>query len=272
MLTYRELKRGLDALRLRGRPVIAHASLKAFGPVRGGAESLLGALLASTGGVIMPTFTYKTMVTPRVGPPNNGIAYGSGEDRNRMAEIFSPAMPADRMMGRLSETLLRHLQACRTRHPILSFGGIGAEAVLAAQTLFEPLAPIGELARRDGWVLLLGVDHTVNTSIHYAEKLAGRRRFVRWALTRDGVRECPNWPGCSDGFEAIAPALDGVTRKIQIGGALVQAIPLQALFDKVIAAIKNDPLALLCQREDCERCEAVRDSVRAGLRPVPTAT
>ncbi|MEW5829815.1 MAG: AAC(3) family N-acetyltransferase [Chloroflexota bacterium] len=270
MLTYREMKLGFDTLRLRGRPVIVHASLRAFGPVRGGAGSLLGALLASTGGIIMPTFTYKTMVTPRVGPPHNGITYGSSEDRNRMAEIFSPAMPADRMMGRLSETLLRHPQARRTRHPILSFGGIQADAVLAAQHLFEPLAPIGELARRDGWVLLLGVDQTVNTSIHYAEMLAGRRRFVRWALTRGGVRECPNWPGCSDGFEAIAPSLEGMTHKTQIGEALVQAVPLQALFEAVIAAIAKDPLALLCQREDCERCEAVR--VGAGLRPVPTAT
>ncbi len=270
MLTYRELKRGFDTLRLGGRPVIAHASLKAFGPVRGGANSLIGALLASTGGIIVPAFTYRTMVTPRVGPPNNGIIYGSGEDHNRMAEIFSPAMPADKMMGVLPETLLRHPQACRTRHPILSFGGIQADAILVIQTLFEPFAPIGELARRDGWALLLGVDHTVNTSIHYAEKLAGRRRFVRWALTRGGVRECPNWPGCSDGFEAVAPALEGVTRKAQIGGALVQAVPLQALFEAVIAAIKKDPLALLCQREECERCEAVR--VGAGLRPAPTAT
>jgi aminoglycoside 3-N-acetyltransferase len=270
MLTYREMKLGLDSLRLHGKPVIAHASLRAFGPIRGGANSLLGALLASTGGIIMPTFTYRTMVTPRVGPPHNGITYGSGEDRNRMAEIFSPAMPADKMMGILPETLLRHPQACRTRHPILSFGGIQADAILVTQTLYEPLAPIGELARQDGWVLLLGVDHTVNTSIHYAEKLAGRRRFVRWALARQGACECPNWPGCSDGFEAIAPALEGVTHKIQIGGARVQAVPLQPLFEAVIAALKKNPLALLCQREDCERCNAIK--AETGFRPISTAT
>ena len=66
---------------------------------------------------------------------------------------------------------------------------------MAVQTLAEPLAPIGALAQRGGWVLLLGVNQTVNTSLHYAERLAGRPQFTRWALTYEGVRECPQFPG-----------------------------------------------------------------------------
>jgi aminoglycoside 3-N-acetyltransferase len=62
--------------------------------------------------------------------------------------------------------------------------------------LDDPLAPVGALAEENGTVLLIGVNHTVNTSIHYAEKIAGRKQFIRWALTPQGVRECPGFPGC----------------------------------------------------------------------------
>jgi len=115
------------------------------------------------------------------------------------------------------------------------------------------------LEKQAGWVVLLGVDHTVNTSIHYAEKLAGRWQFVRWALTPKGVVECPGSPGCSAGFQAIAPEMDRFSRKVQIGEAKVQAIPLSILFKVVITRIKKDPLALLCQQEDCERCNQIRN-------------
>jgi aminoglycoside 3-N-acetyltransferase len=63
----------------------------------------------------------------------------------------------------------------------LSFSGINAGATLFTQTIYEPLDPSG-LAQQDGWVVLINVDHTSNTSIHYAEKLAGRKQFTRWAL------------------------------------------------------------------------------------------
>ena len=109
-----------------------------------------------------------------------------------------------------------------------------------------------------GWVLLMGVDQTVNTSIHYAEVLAGRKQFVRWALTQEGVVECPGFPGCSDGFQAVSPPLQDVIRTVEIGESLVQAIPLVHLVDTACAMIKANPMALLCDREDCERCNAVR--------------
>jgi len=116
------------------------------------------------------------------------------------------------------------------------------------------------LADADGWLLLLGVNHTVDTSIHYAEKLAGRKQFIRWALTPTGVREFPGWPGCSSGFDAIVPDLRSATRTAQVGAAFIQAVPLWALFEIVVDKIKQDPLALLCERENCERCNAVRNS------------
>jgi aminoglycoside 3-N-acetyltransferase len=254
----RDLLLGLRDLNLEDAPVIVHASLKSLGQVEGGAQTVVSALITVFPSVLVPTFTYKTMVTPLTGPENNAITYGSGESQNRMAEFFTPRLPADVMMGIIPETLRKQPRAERSSHPIQSFAGVNAGQFLEAQKLDNPLGPLGALEEQDGWVVLLGVDHTVNTSIHYAEKLAGRRQFVRWALTPKGVVECPGFPGCSAGFQAIAPEMDKYTRKVQIGEARVQAVPLSMLFKVVINLIKKNPLALLCQQEDCERCGEIR--------------
>ena len=258
MPEYAELFSTFQALGLQQTPVIAHASLRPFGYIHGGAETVLEAMLDSFGSIIMPTHTYKTKIIPDVGLPNNGILYGSGKDKNKLAEPFHLNMRADGMMGVLPETLRNHPSAMRTAHPILSFAGVNAEYLLFTQTLYEPLAPIGALAELEGWVVLINVDHTVNTSIHYAEKLAGRKQFIRWALVEDRVVECPNYPGDSMGFQAIEQHIRSDTRRVVLGESFVDAIPLKRLFQVVQDLIKKDPLALLCERTDCERCMAIR--------------
>jgi aminoglycoside 3-N-acetyltransferase len=263
-ITFTDLRTALFKLGLSHTPVIAHASLRSFGEIVGGAEAVLRAIMDSVWALMMPTFTYTTMVTPGVGPRNNGITYGAEQDLNRMAEPFRRDMPADKQMGIVPETLRRHPRAKRSAHPIQSFAGIYADKFLAAQNLQNPLGPIGALAEADGWVLLLGVDHTVNTSIHYAEKLAGRRTFTRWALLPDRIIECPNFPGDSAGFDAIAPDLAGSTRTVRAGDAAIQAMPVRALIKAVTERIQADPVALLCDRADCLRCNAVREAVSAG--------
>ena len=262
MITFRELTSAFTELSIDHTcPLIAHASLSAFGGVAGGAETVVGALLYCYDSVVMPGFTYKTMIIPEVGPPNNGITYG-GRDSNKMAEFYKPRMPVDRTMGVIPEALRRHPRARRSAHPILSFVGVNTDRFLESQAIEDPLAPIGEMLAGGAWILLLGVDHTVNTSIHYAERLAGRKQFVRWALTREGVVQCPRFPGCSDGFEAIAPRLAAAGRWVQVGEALVQAFPLAELARIVEEWIEAEPLALLCERPGCERCQEVRRHVQ----------
>lgn len=259
-LTLNTIRACLLELRLLDHPVIVHASVRAFGHIQGGADTLVRALSETTAGVMAPTFTYKTMITPEVGPACNGITYGSSRDLNLMAEPFRPDMPADPMMGMLPEALRLHPAARRTSHPILSFAGIRTDAALETQTIYNPLAPIGMLTDQGGWVLLLGTDHTVNTSIHYAEKLAGRRQFVRWALTPKRIIECPGFPGDSIGFGVLGGDLEADTRRVQAGNAMIQAVPLGRVVEAVRLRLKRNPLDLLCSRADCERCRTIRET------------
>jgi aminoglycoside 3-N-acetyltransferase len=263
MISYREL---VSAFRgaglLTSRPVIVHSALSSFGDeIRGGPDALIGALLACAGGVLVPAFTFKTMLTPEAGPDHNAIRYGQDKDLNRMAEFFTLEMPVDRIMGLLPEMLRKRPEARRSNHPILSFAGIGLDTSLAEQSINAPFGPLKSLLELEGQVVLIGVDQRVNTSIHLAEALAGRKQFVRWALTPEGVRECPSFPGCSEGFNQAALLFEDFNRRVQIGEAQVQVIALSRLVPAVLSRLHDDPAAFLCGREDCQRCEAVRASI-----------
>jgi aminoglycoside 3-N-acetyltransferase len=258
MLTFNDLIVAFETFGLQKKPVIVHASLSSFGKIQGGADAVVTSLAYTTGSFIMPTHTYKTMITPVSGPTNNGLNYARGQQWNRLSEPFQNDMPVDRMMGVIPESMRHWPEARRSTHPILSFAGFRAEKILKTQTIEEPFAPLRTLVEQDGWVMLLGVNHTTNTSIHFAEKLAGRKQFLRWALTDAGTIACPGFPGCSAGFEAIEPEVRIFTKTVTVGNAVVKAVPLRALMVRVIEMIKKDKYALLCNRSDCERCAEVR--------------
>ena len=239
-------------------PVLMHSSLGTFGRVQGGAESVVGAVLEIFNTVLVPTFTYKTLIVPETGPPDNAIRYGAHSDANRMAQFFHPNMPADKLMGVIAETLRCHPDALRSGHPVLSFAGVNAEKYLSKQILNEPFAPIAAMYDAGGWVLLVGVDHTSNTSIHLGERMAGRKMYTRWALMGDMVVTLPNFPYCSEGFNAITPLIEPFTKKVTVGNALIQAIPMQELIETIRQLVTADPTALLCGRTDCLACNTTR--------------
>ena len=246
--------------------LLVHASLGDFPGDAGGSAALLGSLAALAEMVVMPAFTERTLITPRTGPPDNGMEYGE-DPANLDAEFFHPALPVDREHGEVAETLRQHPRAARSSHPALSFCGLGAEEALEAQTLDDPLGTVHWLAEADADVVLVGGRARPNVSLHYAEQVAGRKSFVRWALTEQGVVTCHRYPGCSDGFEAIEARLGGIARRIAIGGGVITSIPLRDLVHLAVGWIREDPRALLCDRPGCERCAAVRASVRAPAAP-----
>lgn len=256
---YNDIVRGLRAVGLNQNScAIVHSSLASFGRVVGGAQTVVGALTAVCGAVLAPTFTYQTMLVPGVGPEDNGISY-KDSPVSAEAEFWRPDLPAHDTIGVIPNALLHHPQAKRSSHPVLSFVGVGrgVESILATQTLDEPFAPLAWLGDNGGDVLLLGVTHRTNTMIHVGEWRAGRKPFVRWALTPERVVELA-WPGDSSGFDAIADSIKHIVVRGQIGQASMQRIPAGELVRAVEDLICKDPAALLCNDPGCERCRDIR--------------
>jgi aminoglycoside 3-N-acetyltransferase len=241
-------------------PYLIHSPATSYSWLKGGVETLLGVLLSTFSTFVMPAFTYRTMVIPETGPAQNGLQYGSGREANQKAEFFRASLPVDPQVGLLAERLRRSPHVGRSSHPILSFCGVNAGIFLDAQSLDDPLALIGSLAEAAGWVILLGTGQANNVSLHWAERLAGRRQFVRWALTPKGVVECSRFPGCSMGFPAIEPFLTDIVRQGKLGELPLEAYPLAELVEITRRKIETDPLALLCDRLDCWCCAAVRQT------------
>lgn len=159
-------------------------------------------------------------------------------------------------MGRIPDTLRLTHSPVRSTHPLFSYLAVGpdAERLLAAQRLDWPLGPIEAL---DGDVLLIGVDHTSNTTIHLAEQLLGRSLFYRYAKTAEGVwAEFPNVPGDSHRFDDIEPELRPATKEVRIGRARVRRIPKDAVLAATTRLILDDPAALLCTDDPNSRCAA----------------
>ena len=238
--------------------LIAHVNLTSLGQVDGGEEAVKEAILAAAGTVLMPGFTYQTQVVPHSGPPDNAIVYGSGDTINAKAEIFRPDLPVHPDCGSTAEALRRTPGTLRSLHPILSFlaNGPHAREALASQTRSNPLAPIAWLEAHDGYVLLMGVDQRDNYALHLAEQRAGRKAFIRWALTIDDIEELPNIPGCMEGFNAIWGELISLTRAAKVGLARCELIPLRDMLDYAERRIRSAPNFLLCDKPSCLSCRA----------------
>ncbi len=266
MISYRDIAVGLEKLGLgRGTPVLAHVSPARLGEIRGGLQTLLGAILATIDNVMMPSFTYSTMVVPQVGPPENFIDYGSNQAGNLTAAIFRHDLPSDVPDAEISEMLRQYPGTYRSAHPIFSFTGLGLDVALIGQTAQDPYAPIQKLMELKGWVVLIGAEPAQNFSLHYAEHLAGRKQFVRWALTTEGILECPQFPGCPNGFHKIDYYLQDELRVAVVGDANWTAVPLEVLINSAVALIREDPFALLCNSLSCPRCNLVRKQIKDQL-------
>jgi aminoglycoside 3-N-acetyltransferase len=258
-LTKREIQSELEnVLGLDGNTdVIAHVNLEALGPVQGGAETVIAAILAASGTVVMPAFTYQTQIIPQDGPPDNAIAYGTGDEMNARAEFYRPDLRIHPDCGVAAETLRRENDTLRSIHPILSFiaQGPNARSVLGSQTRQNPLGPIAWLEAHDGGVLLMGVDQRHNFSLHLAEQRAGRKSFVRWALTMNDIEELPNIPGCSEGFNVIWQHLYPFTSVAQIGLARCELIPIKPMLELAEQMLRENPNFMLCNKPSCLSCQ-----------------
>jgi len=266
MISYNNLTGALKSMGLRRDiPVIAHIDRSMFSRINGGPPTLMGALLTTVDNVIIPAFTFSTMITPEKGPENNNIQYGIGSGNNLNAKIFSHALPSELSNQEAIDILLEFPGTFRSSHPIFSFYGLGLDIVLVDQTPEKPYLPIKKLKNLGGWVVLIGADPCHNFSIHYAEFLAGRKQYLRWALTPDGISACPHFPGCSNGFHKLDYYLQEELRATVIENTRLCAIPLNSMISTAVALLKEDPFALLCNDLQCKRCNLVRAEIKEQI-------
>jgi aminoglycoside 3-N-acetyltransferase len=158
-----------------GDTLLVHSSLSALGWVCGDAPAVVDALmdvLTPTGTLVMPTHTTQyTDPTFWSAPPVPD--HWVPQIRESMPP-FRPAVTPSRGMGAVPECFRSYPGVSRSEHPFYSFAAWGADAetVVAAHTPDDGLGESSPLARvydLGGKVLLLGVGHDRNTSLHLAE-------------------------------------------------------------------------------------------------------
>src|SRR6266566_4111228 len=101
---------GLSQLGLLGKRVVAHSSLRSFGPVEGGAETVISALQSVCRTVLMPGFQCVANVLPPLErrPERNGCDYAVHFNLSQPPEQFDvERFPIHPKMGRLSHTFAR---------------------------------------------------------------------------------------------------------------------------------------------------------------------
>lgn len=267
-LTRGDIARGLRELGLTmGDSLIVHSSMRNLGPVEGGADTVIDAILeviGPKGNLVLPTFNY---VRPIPSP------------------YFDPKMTPCRT-GILPEIGRKRPEAVRSLHPTHSVAVIGPDAGRLteghlSQRVFGVGSPVDLLAQSGGKVLLLGVGQTSNSTIHVAEEHVGMPKgswYEELPVVRirrpDGTflsHQMDTSCSCSAAFEAAEYGLRsrGEISDGRIGGHCRLMLGRDVI-RRVGEMIREQPDILLCRWEHCAPCTKARRRLAAGgLLPTP---
>lgn len=255
MLEHAELVHQLRALGVKpGDVLLVHTSFRAVRPVEDGPFGLIRALreaLRPEGTLVMPSW--------------------SGNDDEPFDRTSSPANPD---LGVTADMFWRLPGVHRSDHlQAFAAAGPAAQVILADPLPLPPHipeSPVGRVHDHDGKVLLLGVGHDANTTLHLAELMAqvpyrspsyctvlehGRpvridygennHCCVRFALADDWLRR------------------EGLQREGRVGHAEARLMRSRDLVRLAVARLTRDPLLFLHQPEDgCVECDEARASIR----------
>ncbi|MFY1825525.1 AAC(3) family N-acetyltransferase [Myxococcus fulvus] len=252
-LSQQQLVEQLRALGVREAGVLlVHTSFRAVRPVEGGPLGLVAALRAALGPrgtLVMPTMT-------------------DGES------VFDPRATPTTDMGITAELFWRQPGVVRSTHPGGSFAAAGPHAVeiCRPQPLSPPHgpdSPVGQVHALGGQVLLLGVTHSEDTTLHLAEALAG----VPYSISHpcvvevDGVAstvDIAETDHCCTGFRRADAWLRtrGLQREGKVGHADARLADARDIVAVALEQLASAPLVFLCGPDaGCEECTLARDSI-----------
>ena len=259
MLSLRDIRETFGSIGIgSGDHVLVHSSLRRIGRIDGGADALLDALLQTVGPdgtVAVPTFS---------GIPENGACFHPAETPSHT--------------GVFTEVVRQRPDAVRSLHPTHSVAAIGPRAAeltdghLEAETVGTG-SPCHRIASAGGYVMLLGVTHTANTTIHVGEACSGMVKMGRLenpqsfgVLLSGGTvvhKAQDSSNSCSAGFNVLEFPLreKGQLRSFRLGSALSSIMKGQDLIDRTVDLIHAYPDITRCMQPGCIHCDAWRQHV-----------
>jgi len=229
-----------------GGVLLVHTSFRAVRPVEGGPAGLIEALrtaLGPDGTLVMPSWT--------------------GDD----AAPFDPATtPAAADLGVVADTFWRMPGVRRANHAFAcAAAGPAAERILADPLPLPPHraeSPIGRVHELDGQVLLLGVNHDADTTIHLAELLAGvpYRQPNQCTVLENGRARRIEYAENDHCCQRFALADDwlrerGLQREGRVGNAQARLVRARDVVSVVREHLARDPFVFLHQRGECGECD-----------------
>lgn len=248
-----ELANQLRALGVEpGGVLLVHTSFRAVRPVEGGPLGLIEALrqaVGPQGTLAMPSWT------------------GSDD------EVFDPAStPASPDLGIVADTFWRQPGTLRSDHPFACAASGPHAGRITADPLplppHRPESPVGRVHDLDGQVLLLGIGHEEDTTLHLAELRAGVSYRVPKHCT---VVE--SWPirveyGENDHCCQLFALADGWLREAglqsegPVGHAHARLARSRDIVRVATERLRADPLLFLhAENAGCIECDAARRSV-----------
>jgi aminoglycoside N3'-acetyltransferase len=257
--TRRELSRDELAAQLRRLGVeedgvlLVHTSFLAVRPIEGGPLGLIEALRAALGPdgtLVMPSWT--------------------GNDD----APFDPATtPASADLGVVANAFWRLRGVVRSNHPF-AFAAAGPRA---AEITSGPLplpphipeSPVGRVYQLDGQVLLLGVGHDADTTLHLAEFLAGvPYRVPKYCTILEAGRPVRIHYGENDHCCARFSLADGWLRERSLqsegraGHAHARLARSRDVVGVAVEHLEQDPLLFLHPPgAGCAECDDARSSI-----------
>ena len=253
-----------------GDLLVVHSSMKKIGWMDGGLHTLTDALLdalGDDGAFVVPTHTCSF------------IEMGAAPYEADKTETGIGAFPSAIMAHPLSK---RSAQASH------SDAGIGRNSAVVSYLIdnHDPEnalgyeSPLNRISRAEnGKILLIGVTHKANTSVHLAESVAGiythlhyNKAWGDWVHTKlpDGTvkkYKQSQFPGCSSDFDVIEDLLiaKDLIKFGKIGNADSRLIDAGGMIAAVSEMVKNQPEILMCSNPGCPCCPPRREFVRTHV-------